>query len=265
MIKTRITIKDIASQKGKSPIVCLTAYTAPFAKLMDKHTDILLVGDSVGMALYGMDSTLAVSIDIMINHGKAVAKAAGHACVIVDMPFGSYQESPEQAFRNAAAIMAQTGCQAIKLEGGIAMKETIKFLVSRGIPVMAHIGLMPQHINVYGSYSYHGKTADTQKQIMNDSIAVQEAGAFAVVIEGVKEELARDVTKKLAIPVIGIGGSPMCDGQILVSEDMLGLFTEFKPKFVKNYANLAQQIDKAVEAYANDVRTRKFPAPEHCF
>ncbi len=261
----RITIKDILNQKGKQPIVCLTAYTAPFAKAMDKHSDILLVGDSVGMALYGMDSTLPVTLDIMINHGKAVARVSSHSCVIVDMPFGSYQESPAQAFAGAARLMAETGCQAVKLEGGVEMSDTIKFLTQRGIPVMGHVGLMPQHFNIYGGYGHHGKTKDTQNKIMEDAIAVQEAGAFALVIEGVKEELAEEVTKKLAIAVIGIGGSPMCDGQILVSDDMLGLFTDFKPKFVKHYANLAEQIEQAAAQYAKDVRTRKFPGKEHCF
>lgn len=261
----RLTIKDILNQKGKQPIICLTAYTAPFAKILDKHTDILLVGDTVGMVLYGMDSTLPVTVDMMVNHGKAVVRASSHSCIIVDMPFGSYQESPAQAFNNAARIMAQTGCQAIKIEGGAEMADTIKFLVERGIPIMGHIGMMPQRFNSYGGYGHQGKTSDTKKKILADSIAVQEAGAFALVIEGVKEELARDVTKNAHIPVIGIGASPMCDGQILVSDDMLGLFTEFKPKFVKHYSNLASQIDKAAAEYADDVRSRKFPAPENCF
>jgi len=265
MTKKRLTTKDILGQKNKQPLVCLTAYTAPFAKIMDKHTDLLLVGDSVGMALYGMSSTLPVTLDMMINHGKAVVNASSHSCVVVDMPFGSYQESPAQAFANAAAIIAQTGCQAIKLEGGTEMAETIRFLVERGIPVMGHIGLMPQRVNAYGGYGFHGKTLAAKNKIMEDAEAVQEAGAFALVIEGVKEEVAQDITKKLPIPVIGIGASPDCDGQILVSEDMLGLFTDFTPKFVKNYENLAQKIDKAVSAYAVDVRSRKFPGKEHCF
>lgn len=261
----RLTIKDIIAKKGKQPIVCLTAYTAPVAKILDKHTDILLVGDTVGMVLYGMDSTLPVTLDIMANHGRAVVVSSINSCVIVDMPFGSYQESPSQAFKNAAYIMAQTGCQAIKLEGGVEMADTIKFLVERGIPVMGHVGLMPQHFNAYGGYSHHGKTQETRSKILADSIAVQEAGAFSLIIECVSEKLAQNVTKKLRVPVIGIGASPMCDGQILVSDDMLGLFTDFKPKFVKHYATLAPQIDKAAAEYAADVRSRNFPAPENCF
>lgn len=265
MTDKRTTIKDILSQKGKQPIVCLTAYTASLTRVMDKHADILLVGDSVGMVIYGMDSTLPVTLDIMINHGKAVVKASNKACVIVDMPFGSYQESPAQAFANAAIIMAETGCHAIKLEGGVEMQDTIQFLVERGIPVMGHVGLMPQRFNAYGGYGHHGKTKESQKKIIEDALAVQEAGAFSLVIEGVKETLAHDITKKLAIPVIGIGGSPMCDGQILVSDDMLGLFSEFKPKFVKRYANLLQDADKATASYAKDVRARKFPTADNCF
>lgn len=261
----RLSIKDILNQKGKEPIVCLTAYTAPIAKILDKHTDILLVGDSLGMVIYGMDSTLPVTVDIMVNHGKAVVNSSKHSCVVVDMPFGSYQESPAQAFANAARIMAETGCQAIKLEGGIEMADAIKFLTQRGIPVMGHVGLMPQHFNSYGGYGHHGKTTDEQKRILADAAAVQDAGAFSIVIEGVKEELARQVTKKLKIPVIGIGGSPMCDGQVLVSDDMLGLFSGFKPKFVKHFANLSLEIEKAAENYAREVRERKFPLPENCF
>jgi 3-methyl-2-oxobutanoate hydroxymethyltransferase len=261
----RLSTKDILSHKGKQPLVCLTAYTAPFAKIMDQHADLLLVGDSVGMALYGMESTLPVTLDMMINHGKAVVLASRRSCVVVDMPFGSYQESPAQAFLSAAKIMAQTGCQAVKLEGGVEMAATIRFLVERGVPVMGHVGLMPQRVNVYGGYLHHGKTNAEKNKIMEDAAAVQEAGAFAVVIEGVKEEIAKEVTQKLAIVVIGIGGSPACDGQILVSEDMLGLFTEFKPKFVKHYANIAREIDHAVGEYARDVRSRAFPGKEHCF
>jgi len=264
-MQERLTVKDIAKHKGGEPVVCLTAYTAPYAKIMDSHADILLVGDTVGMVLYGMDSTLAVTVDMMVNHGRAVVKSSKRSCVVVDMPFGSYQESPEQAFSNAAEIMAQTGCQAVKLEGGVEMAETIEFLTERGIPVMGHVGLMPQRVNAYGGYGYHGRTSDAKKKILEDAVAVQKSGAFSIVVEGVKEELAREVTKKLDIVVIGIGGSPACDGQILVSDDMLGLFTDFKPKFVKHYAQLADVIENAVKEYADDVRNRKFPSDEHCF
>ncbi len=261
----RTTIIDIKARKGGEPLVCLTAYTAPVARILDEHTDILLVGDSLGMVLYGMDSTLPVTLDMMINHGRAVVKSSAKSCIIVDMPFGSYQGSCEQAFTSAARVMAETGCQAIKLEGGIEMAETIRFLVDRGVPVMGHVGLMPQMVNAYGGYSCRGKTPEGKKKVMEDAISVQKAGAFAIVIEGVVEPLAAQVTAKLDIPVIGIGGSSMCDGQILVSEDMAGLFTEFKPKFVKRYGKLAEGLQTAAKEYAADVKTRKFPGADNVF
>lgn len=261
----RITVKDITANKGGTPLVCLTAYTAPYAKIMDEHVDIFLVGDTVGMVLYGMESTLPVTTDIMVNHGKAVVRSSSKALVVVDMPFGSYQGSPIQAFHNAARIMAETGCQAVKLEGGIEMAETVRFLTERGVPVMGHVGLMPQRVNAYGGYGYHGRNVAAKKKIMEDAVAIQKAGAFSIVVEGVKEELACDITKKLDIVVIGIGGSVECDGQILVCDDMLGLFTDFKPKFVKHYANLAGVIKKAVKEYAADVRSRKFPTKDNVF
>lgn len=265
MANKRVTVKDIRGRKQDTPIVCLTAYTAPFAKTLDEYTDLLLVGDSLGMVLYGMDSTLSVTVDMMIAHGRAVVKSSSHSCVIVDMPFGSYEESPQVAFRNAARIMKETGCQGVKLEGGAEMADTISFLAERGIPVMGHVGLMPQMVNSYGGYGCKGKTKESRKKVINDALAVEEAGAFSVVIEGVVEPLAKEVTGKLKIPVIGIGGSPACDGQILVSEDMAGLFTDFKPKFVKRYGNLGEILDKAVKDYADEVKKRKFPASENCF
>lgn len=265
MITKRTSTIDIKNRKNGEPIVCLTAYSTPFAKILDEYVDILLVGDSLGMVLYGMDSTLSVTLEMMINHGKAVVRGAVKSCVVVDMPFGSYQESKSQAFKNASKVMAQTGCQAIKLEGGTEMAETIKFLVERGIPVMGHVGLMPQRVNAYGGYGCQGKTPESKKKVMEDAIAVQNAGAFSIVIEGVIETLAKEVTKKLTIPVIGIGGSPDCDGQILVSEDMAGLFTDFTPKFVKRYGNLAEELKNAVKNYSDDVKSRKFPTKENCF
>jgi 3-methyl-2-oxobutanoate hydroxymethyltransferase len=265
MTDKKISVIDIKNRKGTSPIICLTAYTAPFAKILDRHADILLVGDSVGMVLYGYESTLSVSLDIMINHGKAVANNTKKACVVVDMPFGSYQESLSQAFSNAAKIMQQTNCQAIKIEGGVEMADTVKFLVERGIPVLGHVGLMPQMVNAYGGYSCQGKTEESRLKVLKDAKSIEKAGAFAIVVEGVVESLAQEITKELSIPVIGIGGSPACDGQILVSEDMAGLFTDFKPKFVHRYGNLANELDQAAKAYSEDVKSRKFPFKENCF
>lgn len=265
MVTKRTSIVDIKKRKGGEPIVCLTAYTTPFAKILDEYSDILLVGDSLGMVLYGMESTLSVPLDMMINHGQAVVRGSKKSCVVVDMPFGSYQGSCQQAFESASQVIAKTGCQAVKLEGGVEMADTIRFLVERGVPVMGHVGLMPQMVNAYGGYSCKGKTKESRQKVMDDAIAVQNAGAFSVVIEGVVEQLAKDVTDELQIAVIGIGGSPACDGQILVSEDMAGLFTDFKPKFVKRYGNLAGELKNAAEKYNKEVKARKFPAKEHCF
>ena len=258
----RFTIADIVAQKGKTPLVCLTAYTAPFAKILDAHTDILLVGDSVGMALYGMDSTLNVTTQMMIEHGKAVVKASNHSLVVVDLPFGSYQQSPQQAFKTASRVMAKTGADAVKLEGGESMQETIAFLVQRGIPVMGHVGLMPQHVSVTSGYHYQGRDKTSANQIMKDAKAVEKAGAFAVVIEAVTAPVAETVTHKLSIPVIGIGASEKCDGQILVTEDMVGLFTDFQPKFVRRYGELAKTLGDAVKHYADDVKNRSFPSSQ---
>ena len=261
----RITVPAIRARKGGEPLVCLTAYSAPVASLLDPHCDLLLVGDSVGMVLYGMDSTLGVTMDMMIAHGRAVAQRSDHACVAIDMPFGSYEEAPEQAFRNAARIMRETGCDAVKLEGGVEMAATIKFLVGRGIPVLAHVGLMPQSVNATGGFSARGRGDDEAAAIMADAQAVSEAGAFAVVIEGTIEPLARQITEAIAIPTIGIGASPACDGQVLVTDDMVGLFSDFTPRFVKRHGDVAAQYTRAAEAYAAEVRSRAFPGPEHCF
>lgn len=259
-----LTPPDIMARKGGTPLVCLTAYTTPVAKLVDPHCDIVLVGDSVGMVLHGLPSTLGVTLDIMILHGKAVRRGLERALMVVDLPFSSYEESPEQAFRSAARVMAETECAAIKLEGGESMAETIRFLAARGIPVMAHIGLTPQAINTLGGYQVQGRNEDAAR-ITRDAQAVAKAGAFSVVLEKVPEVLARDITGQIHIPTIGIGASPACDGQILVVDDMLGLFTDFRPKFVKRYAELGHAADAAVAAYAEEVRERRFPAAEHVF
>lgn len=255
----RKTILDIQKLKGQQPIVALTAYTAPIARILDNHADILLVGDTLGMVLYGMDSTLPVTVDMMVNHGKAVVKSSKSALIVVDMPFSSYESSKEEAFKNAARILRETGCDAIKLEGGKIQAETIEFLTKRGIPVVAHIGLLPQHVNVTSGYKYQGKEELAAKQIMQDAIAVQNAGAFAVVLECIPKALAEQITNELAIPTIGIGASNSCDGQILVIDDMLGLF-ESSPSFVKQYANLSEVIDDAANQYKQEVQSKKFPA-----
>jgi 3-methyl-2-oxobutanoate hydroxymethyltransferase len=254
----RITAPDITRRKGGEPIVCLTAYTAPVAEILDDHCDLLLVGDSVGMVLHGMPNTVGVTLDMMILHGQAVMRTARKAMVVVDMPFGSYEESPEQAFRNAARIMRETGCQAIKLESGLVVAETIAFLVQRGIPVMAHVGLRPQAVNVDGAFKAKGKTEDERTRVIAEAEAAADAGAFSVVVEGVAESLAREITEAIAPPTIGIGASAACDGQVLVVDDMLGLY-DWTPRFVRRYANLRADIAAAAAGYAADVRARRFP------
>jgi len=251
--------------KGGTPIVGLTAYTAPIAGLLDPNVDFLLVGDSVGMVVYGFDSTLPVTVDMMIAHGAAVMRGSLQALVVVDMPFGSYQESREQAFRTAARILAETGCAAVKLEGGAEMADTVRFLTERGIPVMGHVGLMPQSVNTAGGFKVQGRGQQQADRVSADATAITDAGAFSLVIEGTVEPVARTITEAIPVPTIGIGASPMCDGQILVTDDLLGLFTQFKPRFVRRYADLAPLIAAAAEAYAADVRARRFPGPEHCF
>ena len=261
----KTTVTQIRAQKGEAPLVCLTAYTSLTAQLLDDNTDLLLVGDSLGMVLYGLSDTLGVTLDMMIAHGKAVMRGANKACVIVDMPFGSYQESPQVAFRNAARVMKEVGCDGVKLEGGAEMAETIDFLTKRGIPVLAHVGLLPQSVHTAGGFRSHGKEDEEAQRILADAVAVAKAGAFATVVEGTVEPLARKITETIAIPTIGIGASPACDGQILVTEDLVGLFSDFTPKFVKRYAELGAQIAESAKAYSEDVRSGKFPGPEHCF
>lgn len=261
----RVSTPQIRARKGKEPLVCLTAYTTQMAQRLDPYVDLLLVGDSLGMVLYGFDSTLPVTLDMMIAHGAAVMRGSKRACVIVDLPFGSYQESPQQAFRSAAKVMAETGASGVKLEGGAELADTVRFLVRRGIPVCAHVGLMPQAVNVAGGFKATGRSDEEAREVTRDAEAMASAGAFAIVLEGTVEPVAAAITAALPIPTIGIGASPACDGQILVSEDVFGLFSDFTPRFVKRYADLGSQISTAAEAYARDVRARRFPAPEHCF
>jgi 3-methyl-2-oxobutanoate hydroxymethyltransferase len=260
----RVTVPEIRAHKGASPIVCLTCYHAHTARLLDNHVDLMLVGDSLGMVMHGLESTLGVTLDMMITHGKAVMRGARHALVAVDMPFGSYEESPAVAFRNAARVIQETGATAIKLEGGTRMAETIHYLSERGIPVMSHIGLTPQSVNVKGGFRTTGRTPEEWPAIEADARAVAEAGAFAVVLEGMAEPLAAKITADIAIPTIGIGASSACDGQILVMEDMLGL-NPSPPKFVREYAHLGPAIEAAVKAYAADVRSRSFPGTENVY
>jgi 3-methyl-2-oxobutanoate hydroxymethyltransferase len=255
--RRRVTVPELTARKGGTPIVSLTAYTTPMARQLDPYVDMPLVGDSLGMVLYGMNSTLPVTLDMMIAHGAAVVRGSAQACVVVDMPFGSYQESPEAAFRSAARVMAETGCAAVKLEGGAEMAPTVEYLVHRGIHVLGHVGLTPQSVNVLGGYRARGRSGQEGNAIAT--------GAFAIVIEGTVETLARQLTADLPVPTIGIGASPACDGQILVTEDIVGLFSDFTPKFVKRYAELGAQVAQAAQAYAEDVRARRFPGPEHVF
>ena len=258
------TVPDLRRMKG-TPQVWLTAYTTPMAQRLDPHCDALLVGDSVGMVLYGLPSTLSVSLDTMIAHGAAVMRGAARACIVVDLPFGSYQRSPEQAFASAARVLAETGCAAVKLEGGVEMAETIRFLTARGVPVCGHVGLMPQSVNVAGGFRATGRTQDEAARVTADAHAVAEAGAFAVVLEGTLEPVAAAITRAIPIPTIGIGASAACDGQVLVIDDVLGTFNDFTPRFVKRYAELGEEIGRAAATYAAEVRARTFPGPEHVF
>ena len=256
----RISAPDIRARKGGEPIVCLTAYTAPVARILDPHCDLLLVGDSVGMVLHGLANTVGVTLEMMIMHGQAVMRGADRALVVIDMPFGAFEASAELAFANAARVLKQTGAQAIKMEAsGPDIGDTIRFLVDRGIPVMGHVGLRPQAVNVDGKFRAKGRTREERAKVLAEARAADEAGAFAIVVEGVDETLAPEITAAVKAPTIGIGASAKCDGQILVTDDLLGLF-EWTPKFVRRYADLKGIIDKAAGAYAADVRARRFPA-----
>ena len=264
----RLTIPAIRRRKvdgvTAEPIVMLTAYTARQAQLLDAHCDLLLVGDSLGQVIYGLASSVPVTLDMMIAHGAAVVRGSYHAAVLVDMPFGTYEASPEAAFATASRVLKETGAAGVKLEGGAAMAETVAFLTARGIPVMGHVGLTPQAVNVLGGYNARGRSEAEADKIISDAKALDEAGAFAIVVEGVVEPIAVEVTKAVTCPTIGIGGSVQCDGQVLVTEDMLGMF-ERVPRFVKRYEDLAAVISKAAETYAAEVRSREFPTADQTY
>lgn len=261
----RITPADIRARKGGVPIVSLTAYSKAEAVRLDPLVDLILVGDSVAMVIYGMDTTVGVTLDMMIAHGRAVMRGARRACVAVDLPAGTYERSAEQAYASAMRMIAETGAAAVKLEGGVAVAPAIRRLVGAGIPVLGHIGLLPQAVTEAGGFRIQGRDEGSAQRILDDARAVADAGAFAVVIEGTFEPVARRITEDIPIPTIGIGASPACDGQILVTHDLLGLFADFAPKFVKRYADLGEDATRAVRAYADDVRARRFPGLEHCF
>ncbi len=260
----RKTVKDIAAAKGATPLVCLTAYTAPMAGMLDEVCDLLLVGDSVGMVIHGLPTTVGVTLEMMILHGQAVMRTSRKAFVVVDMPFGSYEASLEQAFMNASRIMKETGCQAVKIEAGEYAAATVRHLVDRGIPVMAHVGLRPQATNVDGGFKAKGRTEKERTKVIAEARAADEAGCFAMVIEGVAEDLAAMITKQVSCPTVGIGASATCDGQILVTDDLLGMF-DWTPRFVRRYADLRGEIGRAAEGYAKDVRARAFPGEKETY
>jgi 3-methyl-2-oxobutanoate hydroxymethyltransferase len=261
----RISVPELMARKGQQKIVALTAYTAPFARLLDDALDMILIGDSTAMVGYALPDTLSITVEQLAAHAAAVVRSTKHACIMVDMPFGSYQESPQQAFANAARMLASSGADGIKLEGGAALAPTTRFLVERGIPVLAHVGLMPQYVNTMGGFKAQGMTEESAERILQDALEHQAAGAFAVVLEGVAEALGRRITETLDIPTIGIGASPACDGQVLVTEDILGLSGPRIPKFAKQFADVGAVIRAAAEQYAADVRAGSFPTMDHCF
>ncbi|RWL16539.1 3-methyl-2-oxobutanoate hydroxymethyltransferase [Mesorhizobium sp.] len=261
----RISASSIRLRKGGVPVVCLTAYTYPVARLLDDHVDLLLVGDSVAMVLHGHKTTLGASLEMMIAHGQAVMRGSARACVVVDMPAGSYEATPRQAVASARRIVNETGCQAVKLEGGVTVARQIAAIVAAGIPVMGHIGLQPQSVESDGGYRIKGRTEENVAALYRDARAVEKAGAFSVVIEGTVETVAADLTRHISIPTIGIGASGDCDGQILVIDDMVGLTVDRVPKFVKEYADLRSVISQAAASYAAEVRSRTFPGPNHVF
>jgi len=260
----RKTVRDIAAAKNGAPLVCLTAYTAPIAQLLDEQCDVLLVGDSVGMVLHGLPTTLEVSLEMMIMHGKAVMRGSRRAFVVVDMPFGSYEASVQQAFANASRIMKETGCQAVKIEAGEYAAETVRYLVQRGVPVMAHVGLRPQATHVDGGFKAKGRSEPERARVIAEALAADAAGCFAMVIEGVAEDLAAQITGQVRCPTIGIGASALCDGQILVVDDLLGMFDR-APRFVRRYADIRGEITRAVDGYASDVRSRRFPEAKETY
>ncbi|MDQ8029095.1 MAG: 3-methyl-2-oxobutanoate hydroxymethyltransferase [Brevundimonas sp.] len=255
----RLAAPDIRARKGGEPLVCLTAYDAPTAEILDAHCDLLLVGDSVGMAVHGLPNTVGVTLEMMILHGQAVMRGSKRAMVVIDMPFGTYEGAKEVAYENCARVMKETGAQGVKLESGPTVAETIAYLVQRGIPVMGHVGLRPQAVLTDGAFKAKGRTEEERLRVIAEAEATADAGAFAVVIEGVAEGLAREITEAIDKPTVGIGASAACDGQILVVHDMLGMF-DWTPKFVRRYADLRGEIDRAIASYATDVRSRRFPA-----
>jgi 3-methyl-2-oxobutanoate hydroxymethyltransferase len=260
----RLNARDIAGRKGKEPIVCLTAYSAPMAARLDAHADLLLVGDSLGMVVHGLPGTVGVTLDMMILHGRAVMRGSKRAMVVVDLPFGSYEESHEAAWRSASRVMMETGCQAVKVESGEGIADTIAFLVARGVPVMGHVGLRPQAMNVDGGFRAKGRTKAERDRVLREAMAADRAGAFAIVVEGVAEDIAAEITTMVRAPTIGIGASARCDGQILVVDDMLGMF-DWTPKFVRRYADLGGAIETAAADYARDVKARAFPGPAETY
>lgn len=260
----RLTANDIRARKGSDPVVALTSYHAHTARILDPFVDFILVGDSLGMVMHGLETTIPVTLDMMILQGRAVMRGAQRCLVVVDLPFGSYEESPVQAFQSAARVLKETGCGAVKLEGGAHMAETVRFLTQRGVPVMGHVGLTPQAFNTIGGFKVQGRDPGGADSIRADAVAIAEAGAFAIVVEAVVEPLAREITETIAVPTVGIGASPACDGQILVLEDMLGL-SAWAPKFVKRFGSLAEHIEASVQSYADEVRARSFPATENVY
>ena len=261
----RVTVPQLMACKGERKIAALTAYIAPIARLLDESVDMLLVGDSTAMVGYGLPDTLSITVETIAAHTAAVVRATRHACVIADLPFGSYQQSPTQAFANAAKLLGTGGATGVKLEGGQVLAETTRFLVDRGIPVLAHVGLMPQYVNTMGGFKAQGMNEAAARRILEDARAHADAGAFGVVLEGISEPLAREITAALTIPTIGIGASPACDGQILVTEDILGLSGDRIPKFAQCFADAGQVIRQAAQTYAQSVRDETFPTLDHCF
>ncbi len=259
------SVAAIMQKKGSEKILCLTAYTYPIAKILDEICDIILVGDSLGMTIYGLQDTLDVTLQMMIDHAKAVTRAAKKSLIVVDLPFGTYEESPKQALISAQKVISETGCDAIKIETSRDLVATVEFLATNKINVMAHIGLMPQSVRKIGGYKYQGRDENSAQEILETALLLEKAGAFAIVIEAVPEKLAAEISKQVKIPTIGIGASPECDGQVLVIDDLLGLNQEFKPRFVKHYTNLAKQISLAVREFSSDVKAKKFPASENLY
>ena len=257
------SVAKILQKKNREKIVCLTAYTFPMAKILDEYCDVILVGDSLGMVVYGLADTVDVTLEMMINHGKAVMRAAKKSFVVVDLPFGTYENSKEQALESVQKVIAQTGCHAIKIETSRELVSTVKFLVENKINVMAHVGLLPQSVRKIGGYKYQGRSEEAAKEILETAKLLEEAGAFSMVIEAVPEKLAAEISRSIQIPTIGIGASSECDGQVLVIDDLLGLNQEFKPRFVKYYADLEGEISRAVESFSSDVKSKKFPAKEN--